>query len=142
LLAFFLLLWNLIVITEKKSSFGPILSQFNPVSTFAPYFPQINVTPFKCSPFRRFPTRILCTFLIVPVRATYPAHLILLDLIILITYKEYKLWSYSLCNFLHSPVISSLKSKFSHQQFVLKHLQFMFFLQREKPSFTGIQNKR
>jgi hypothetical protein len=44
-----------------------------------------------------------------PIRVTCPAHLILLDLTTrTILGKEYKSFSSSLCNFLHSPVTSSL----------------------------------
>jgi hypothetical protein len=47
-------------------------------------------------------------FLISHMRATYPTHLTIFDLIILIiSIEEHKLWSSSLRNFLHPPVASS-----------------------------------
>jgi hypothetical protein len=52
-----------------------------------------------------FPTKILYTSLLSLIRATWPAHLILLDLIsrkiFCVTYRSF---SSSLCSFLHSPV--------------------------------------
>ena len=79
--------------------------------------------PFPEDPFEYYLLIYACVFQVVsfpqvsppvyasplPIRATYAAHLILLDFINrAILGEEYRSLSSSLCSFLHSPVISSL----------------------------------
>jgi len=77
---------------HKMTPLIPILSQTNPVYTFPHYFPEIQLTlpsllrldlPSGLFPLL-FPTKIMYAFHISPMHAACPAHLILLDLIILI----------------------------------------------------------
>ena len=61
------------------------------------------------SPSLRFPHQVPIHPLSSPIHATCPAHLILLDFITrTVLGEDYKSFSSSLCNLLHSPVTSSL----------------------------------
>ena len=74
-----------------------------------------------------FPTRTLCTPLLSPL---CPAHLILLDFTTRTIFgKEYRSLSSLLCNFLHSPVFSSLYGKSTIEEIlcVLRNLKLIYY---------------
>ena len=103
--------------THKRPPTVSFLGQLNPVHIPTSHLLQIHPNIIRpssprspqWSPSLRFPqqdpTHPLCS----PIRATCPAHLILLDFITrTILGEQYKSFSSSLCSLLHSPVTSSL----------------------------------
>jgi hypothetical protein len=111
----------------------------HPVHNFPPYFLKIHSNfTFPFTPPSSewlfplcFPNRILYIF-IFPSACYTPHNLVFLDFISLIVAGEtHKLRSSSLCSLLYSSTLYSPQ-----------HLQPMFFLQCERPSFTPIQNNR
>ena len=116
---FHAILWNPKVHyrTQKRPPPFPVLGQPNPVhiptSHLLENHPNITHPSTPRSPqwslSLRFPHQDTIRPLSSPIRATSPAHLILLDFITrTILGEEYRLLSSLLCNLLHSPVTSSL----------------------------------
>jgi len=93
------------------------MSQLDPVHIFTSHFLKINFNIIlalmprspKWSISFRFPHQNPTHASLYPIRATCPVHHILINFITRIIFgKQYRLLSYSLCSFLHSPVTSSL----------------------------------
>jgi hypothetical protein len=101
----------------KSLSQDSVLSYMSSVHIFTHHFLKIHFVlslrlhlRFSSSlSLQNFSARILYVFVVSHIPSTWPIHLSLLDLITLIVFsEEYNLWSFSLYNFLLSPVTYSV----------------------------------
>jgi hypothetical protein len=132
----------------RNPTLVPLLNNKNPVHTFTSYFPKIHSNIIFPSTLTysewtlHFPITICYAFLISPIRATFPAHLIFLDLITLIIHGQvYKLWSSSLCSLLQPHATSSLLGT-NIPLSTCSQIPSMFFPRCKRLSFTPIQKTR
>jgi hypothetical protein len=113
------LLWNPEIYNrvKKSPSLVPVLIQMNPVHNFPPYFSLTFIITLSSDLRLDVPsdlfssgprTKILYRYLICPICATCPAHLILLVLILIVFGEAYKLRSSSLFSLLQYFLILSL----------------------------------
>lgn len=127
-------LWNrgfITVFSELNLIPFPV-SRVGPVHHFTSYFSKVKayfniiIQPTPKSPNQslvfRFPDLNFTCIFISCIPDTCLIHLILLDLITLISGEEYTLCSFSLCSFLHPALcyLLFLGSTYSHHQSVLK----------------------
>jgi len=110
------LLWSSKILNciHKGQPLIRILSQMHLVHTFPSYFSKnhfniILPSTSRSTKFPFHPFRPKCTYFSLHMRAPHLAHLILLELIMLVIFgKACKLWSSSSCIFLQSPVTYKL----------------------------------
>jgi hypothetical protein len=85
-----------------------------------------------------FPAKTLYAFRLSAACATFPAYLILFNLVtVIITGDEYKLLNFSLRNFLHPSVTSSLFGPHSLLSTLFSNISV--YVPSERPSFIPIQ---